>query len=305
MKKFKDIVNNLSINKKVYGIDEAVIDPPHKDRAEFLFDEDGLIRKSIKAQIYNLLSDWKKNIDKDFDITEIHLKGSLLGYQYSSDSDLDISVKTTLTDEEIKEISSALPDGKFIKVDGKDTLHPLDFFLLSKDSVDPSLDNFDFYYDLGNDKWLKESEPYKSDLSVNYVLKVGSFLIDGINIAIGKSDKNMLEYSFYEEIDSKNQDFNEEERKKLLAKKYDDAKVSLEELRLAKFIFLSMRREGYRDGEKIPFYVSIQKETENPHSLFGEVFQKSIERMKIREKLETQIKEVENFLEEKKPIEEK
>ena len=303
-KSIRDLFSSSQIPKRK-TIKESIIDPPHKEKAKFLFDEKGKVKKEVKKQIYGILRDWKKQINFDFEIESIHLKGSLLGYQWNSEADLDVSVKTTMSKEQIEEISKILPDGNFLKVNGEDTLHPIDFFFLDKDSDSGDLQKYDYLYDLDKNEWIKQSEKYSSDLSVNYVLKVGEFFIDGIFMAMGNAEKDMMEYKFYESIVSGDQDFEEEERKKLLARKYEVIKTDLEQLRLSKFIFLSLRREGYREGEKIPFKISFEEDKDNPHTLFGEVFQKSLERMKIRENLEEKIEKVTEFLEDNKSIDDK
>lgn len=295
----KDLFSKRQLPVK--NISESIIDPPHKERAKFLFEKDGTIKKEVKKHIYSILRKWKKQINFDFEITALHLKGSLLGYQWNHEADLDISVHTTMTKEQISEVEDIIPNGNFIQIDGKDTLHPLDFYLFGKDEEEQDLERYDFLYDLDKDEWIKESDKYSSDLSVNYVLQVGGFFIDGIFIAIGNSEKDMMEYEFYNHITSGDQDFEEEEKRKMLAKKYEVIKADLEQLHLAKFMFLSMRREGYRDGEKVPFKLTFEGDKDNPHMFFGEVFQKAIERMKIREKLEEEIIKVKEFIENNKP----
>ena len=76
--------------KRLLGLQESILDTPQKQRSFDVFTEDGKIRKELKEQIYSILRKWKKQINFNFDIEAINLKGSLLGFQYTDESDLDV-----------------------------------------------------------------------------------------------------------------------------------------------------------------------------------------------------------------------
>ena len=76
-------------------LQESILDPPSKKRADWLFDENEKVRKDVKKQIYSILRKWKEQINFDFEIEAIK-QGSALVSVYRR-SDIDVTVLTTMT----------------------------------------------------------------------------------------------------------------------------------------------------------------------------------------------------------------
>jgi len=89
-----------------------------------------------------------------------HLVGSITGYYYSPDSDLDINLVLDVSDE----LLLALRDRAKTKVNGQfvpGTKHPINFFVRNET---PSLSAFDGVYDLKRDVWVKKPTDVGVDL---------------------------------------------------------------------------------------------------------------------------------------------
>ena len=98
-------------------------------------------------------------LTKDTAIESVFIVGSLTGYRYTPDSDLDVSVTLDIDDAELEKFRDLTK-----KVNGQElagTKHPVNFYFLNED-VD--LSRYDSVYDLAEDKWVKEPSDIGVDL---------------------------------------------------------------------------------------------------------------------------------------------
>lgn len=301
MAKLSTILKRIS-GEPEESINESILDPENKTYATWLIDDNGKINKEIKKQIYGLLRKWRDQVKFKFDIEGIECKGSLLTKRYTETSDLDVTVHVNMTKEQINDVWSILPQGNKIIVDGKETQHPLDFFLVPKDEKTP-LDNVDALYDIANEKWIKEPVEYKNDIPLNYLVNVANFFINGCSVALTNYENDRHVYEFYKGIDTTTKEISEDEKQKAITDKKMDLKADLDALKLANHMMSAFRREAYADDPSI-FGISIETTSDNKHVSLNEQLEKLLEKFGIRQQIKAKIDECEKLLEADLPHEE-
>jgi predicted nucleotidyltransferase len=286
--------------KKLLGLrdelQESILDPPHKERADWLFNEDGKIKKEIKSQIYSILRKWREQINFKFDIDAIKLKGSSIGFQYTAESDIDVTVLTSMTKEQVAEVKDISPSGAKLEIDGEESLHKIDFYFLPK-GEDLEEKNMDNIYDLGNDKWVKKTDSYSMELPYSYGIHVASFFLNGIDLAISQFFRDKREFEVYQALDSEKQDITEDEKKEAMNRKILDLKADVDQLNMISHLISAFRKEAYKD-EPFEISISLKKENEgNPHQSLNEIVAKILERFGYRDKLKQLAEEGKKFIE--------
>lgn len=292
------------IFNKIEGINESIIDPPQKEKQPlWLVDENDHFNKEIKNQIYGILRKWRDQINFKFDIEDIILKGSILTPRRTEDSDADVTVHTDMTKEQRDSIIDIVPRGNKIIVDGKETNHPIDFYILSKGEETPEK-NLDAIFDIGHDKWIKRPDTnYSLDIPLNYALEVSNFFINGAAIAMSNYDNDKAMYEFYKSLDPETQDIDKEEKEKALVEQRKKLQADCDALNVCQHMLVAFRHEAYED-ESQPFKISIELTNDNPHNTINEVMLKLFEKFGIRQKLKEKSEECAKLLEDEKPHEE-
>lgn len=293
------------IFNQIEGINESILDPPQKEKQPlWLVDENDHFSPEIKKQIYRILRKWRDQINFKFDIDAILLKGSILTPRRTEDSDADITVKTNMTKEQRDSIIEIVPRGNKIIVDGAETQHPLDFYILAKDEETPER-NLDAIFDIGNDRWIKKPDvDYKLDIPLNYAVEVSNFFINGATIAVTNYDTDKSIYEFYKGLDPETQDIEKEEKDKALVAQRKKLQADYDALNVCQHMLSAFRHEAY-DNEPQPFKISVELTNDNPHNTMNEVMLKLFEKIGLRQKLKDKSEECGRLLDEDKPHEEK
>lgn len=293
------------IFNQIEGINESILDPPQKEKQPlWLVDENDHFNPEIKKQIYRILKKWRDQINFKFDIDAILLKGSILTPRRTEDSDADITVETNMTKEQRDSIIEIVPRGNKIIVDGAETQHPLDFYILAKDEETPER-NLDAIFDVGNDKWIKKPDvDYKLDIPLNYAVEVSNFFINGATIAITNYDTDKSIYEFYKGLDPETQDIEKEEKDKALVAQRKKLQADYDALNVCQHMLSAFRHEAYDDDPQ-PFKISVELTNDNPHNTMNEVMLKLFEKIGLRQKLKDKSEECGRLLEDDKPHEEK
>jgi predicted nucleotidyltransferase len=98
-------------------------------------------------------------LTKDLSVEAVFIVGSLTGFRYTPDSDLDVSVTIDLDDAALEELRDETKgiEGELLA----GTKHPVNFYFLNEVG---KLDNYDSVYDFVEDKWIKEPSDIGVDL---------------------------------------------------------------------------------------------------------------------------------------------
>lgn len=282
LKKFKDEATN--------SIRESIIDIPHKEYCSDVLTDNDKLQPSVRKQILSTIKKWQDQLDFDFEIKKIVAKGSLFTKRYTDTTDLDVTLYTDLSQEELDEIFDIIPKGQNIE----GTQHPIDFYILI-DGEDVPEKNFDNAYDVEKNKWIKRTAEYDNELPLEYVMQTCNFFINGCVIALNNYDNDKILYEYYSKITSEKYDISNNELQTILEDKKNDLLADLDGLKVAAHMISSFRREAYEEEPNI-FSISIEILNDNAHNSINEQLSKIISKFGILEKLRNAIKECEELL---------
>jgi predicted nucleotidyltransferase len=253
----------------------------------------------IRKQIFDIIKKWKDNLKTEFKIIKVEAKGSLLTKRYTEDSDLDVSIYTDLTRAQADKLWDIIPKGTMIISKGKETKHPIDFFIVAKGEKIPE-QNVDAIFSLTDNKFVKKPKEYKNEIPFNYLLNVANFYINGCSIALSNYENDKTLYNFYKNLDPKTQEITEDEKNKYLSEQLRKLTADGDALKLANHLITSFRREVYDEKDPNPFEISIKLNVNNVHVSLNEQLLKLMEKLNLRQQLKAKEKECEDFIKKEK-----
>lgn len=280
------------------ALSESILDPPQKEYAEWLI-KDGKMNASIRKQILDTIVKWKKHINTEFKVIKVEAKGSLLTKRFTEDSDLDVSIYTDLSRTEADKLWDIMPKGNKIISKGKETKHPIDFYIVAKGETIPE-QNVDAIFSITENKFIKKPKEYKNEIPFNYLLSVANFYINGCSIALTNYENDKTLYNFYKNLDPKTQEITEDEKNKYLSEQLRKLTADGDALKLANHLITSFRREVYDEKDPNPFEVSIKLNVNNVHVSLNEQLLKLMEKLNLRQQLKEKEKECEEFIKKEK-----
>lgn len=283
-------------------LNESTLDPIQKTRCKDLFigPEYNTIKSSVKNQILDNLYNWLKKMGYDYEqvITSIRIEGSSIGFQYTPTSDIDVSIISSIPDNEIDKLWKLLPNGQCVK----GTEMPINYYMLRSNETDTDKATTDIY-DLLNDKFTKQTplEEIKREIPYSYVIEVAKFFTAGIDDRINELEADKTELEFLKKLTDK--EIKEEEKKDLIARKETEIKADLDSIYVAHCMLKSLRHQAYgKKGEgdgwyPIPIILEL-KDTEkfdDPNHSISNLVYKMIEQLGYFKKLEDLEKEREKL----------
>ena len=273
---------------------ESIIDIPQKEYCKGVLTEEGKLDPTLRRQIIQTIYDWTQVIDFDFSVYKIVAKGSLLTKRYNDTTDLDITVYTDLTKEQLDTVYNLIPRGENVKVDSEETSHAIDIYILTGNEK-LNMNDIDNCYDVAKDEWIKRSDEYDAEIPLNYALEVANFFINGCTIALSNYHNDKIMYEYYNSLDTSTQEITEKEKTKALAEVKSSLQADLDGMRLALYMISSFRHDVYGEDAN-PFHISIDITSENPHNSLNEVMAKLIEKFNIKDELRNCVKECEELI---------
>lgn len=272
------------------SLKESIVDIPHKDYCSDVLTSDDRLQPQVRNQIVKTVRKWKDQIPFNFKVVGLMAKGSLLTKRYTDTSDLDVSIYTDMSKEQLDEIFDIIPKGAMI--DG--TQHPLDFYVLTKEDI-TNTENLDNIYDVAHNEWIKRTEEYSNELPIDYVMQACNFFINGCVIAINNYENDKILYSYYRGLSSEEHDISDDELKEILSDKKKELMADLDGLKMAMHMVSSFRHEAYDNKDNI-FGLSIEVISDNVHNTINEQMQKVLEKFGIMERLKSSITECKKLL---------
>lgn len=272
------------------SLKESIIDIPHKDYCNDVLTSEDRLQPRVRKQIISTVKKWRDQTPFSFKVIGLMAKGSLLTKRYTDTSDLDVSIYTDMSKEQLNEIFDIIPKGNTIN----GTEHPLDFYVLTKDDVTDTK-NLDNIYDVAHDKWVKRTEEYSNELPIDYIMQACNFFINGCVIAINNYENDKILYSYYKDLSSEEHDISDDELKEILSDKKKDLTADLDGLKMAMHMVSSFRHEAYDDRDNV-FNLSIEVISENVHNTVNEQMQKVLEKFGIMDRLKYSIEECKRLL---------
>jgi len=147
----------MSIFMKPYTKEYSVIDPIKPG-----FDENIIQHDKVVPALRNKILKAVEKISEDInhDVKKVWIIGSTMTYQYTDDSDIDVTLflERNLEDDEFLELNKIAHEKYNEKLyAGK---HPITFYFAKKRFLKYKADGI---YDLINEKWIKKSEGLSED----------------------------------------------------------------------------------------------------------------------------------------------
>ena len=283
-------------------LNESTLDPIQKTRCKDLFigPEYETIKSSVKNQILDNLYNWLKKMGYDYEqvITSVRIEGSSIGFQYTPTSDIDVSIISSIPDNEVDKLWKLLPNGQCVK----DTEMPINYYMLRSTETDTDKATTDIY-DLLNDKFIKQTplEEIKREIPYSYVIEIAKFFTAGVDDRINELEADRAELEFLKKLTDK--EIKEEEKADLISRKETEIKADLDSIYVAHCMLKSLRHQAYgKKGEDngwypIPLILEL-KDTEkfdDPNHSISNLVYKMIEQLGYFEKLEKYEKEREKL----------
>ena len=283
-KRLKTTWNNKSLT-------ESELDPVNKTRCRDLFDENEVLLPNVKAYILELLEKFKKECQYPFEVKKLFLIGSSTGYQYTLTSDIDVTVESTLTEEQIKDAYNLLPHNVLLP----GTNRPINFFCMPDDKTLKEEDAENIY-DVLNDTWIKKSEKNKVVLPYQYIKDLSRFFIDGAELALSRYRQDKQEIEIYRGMDVEKHEITQEEKIEKISQKLVDLRNDIDALRLIHHIIYSFRGEGF-SGQLFRVNIELANKGDPRYSPNNLVY-KMIDRFGYLEKLKVTAKEGDELIKE-------
>lgn len=283
-KRLKTTWNNKSLT-------ESELDPVNKTRCRDLFDENEVLLPNVKAYILELLEKFKKECQYPFEVKNIFIIGSSTGYQYTLTSDIDVTIESTLTAEQIKDAYDLLPHNVLLP----GTNRPINFFCMPDDKTLKEEDAENIY-DVLNDTWIKKSEKNKVVLPYQYIKDLSRFFIDGAELALSRYRQDKQEIEIYRGMDVEKHEITQEEKIEKISQKLVDLRNDIDALRLIHHIIYSFRGEGF-SGQLFRVNIELANKGDPRYSPNNLVY-KMIDRFGYLEKLKVTAKEGDELVKE-------
>lgn len=261
---------------------ESILDPIHKNLSNEIFNSNEELKPDVLDYILETFMNWWGALGYEVDsIDNIIIIGSMIGYQYADNSDIDVNIQVSISNNEIKEIIRLLPNGNLLP----NTDHPINYYL-TKDSK--NVENADNAYDLLSNKWIKKPEKINVNIPYNYVLEVAKLFMDAIDLRVNEYKRDKQELKMYKDfLNDETLEVNKDEINDMLALKETELIADLDSLYVAYKMIKSFRHEAF-DEEFEPYFL-INIEIANPNFSVNNMVYKILENFGYLKKLEEYI----------------
>jgi hypothetical protein len=273
---------------KTYGsyLKESILDPVRDNLCNDIWrKEDKLLKPFVKEKILSIFYEWMKNLKIDKKPDAIKLVGSMAGYQYNDQSDIDINIEISLNKDRIERIRKLLPNGNLLS--GTD--HKINFYISNKTS---SEEIFNGIYDVLKDKWIKKPRKntkdsssgihsyYKSclDQAISWARKI-SLDLDEIN----RHEIELKMYNYF--FDNEEFKLDKDELKQYIQIKENNIKSSYDILKMNLHMLKSFRREPYNDIDRKFNSQIARNDIVNPDFSLNNIIYKILEKFEYIDKI--------------------
>ena len=260
-------------------INESILDTIQNERCRDLFSDDETVSDDVVDFILKTYKDWESQLKVKPVIKSMYMTGSLLGFMYSSTTDLDVHVTLDCTDDELFEFKKTRP----ALVNIPNTAHPIEITLKN---TPEAFESDESVYDLLNRKMVKLVKKEEiSEVPDVYISRITKFYMDSIDIAIGNADREINDLNTIEEK-LRDGRLKEEDYKKAVLEKKDNLKAALDGLSLL-FDMMRSFRAATMNHHDLPFKISIEMGSmpNDPHYQVNEMIYKTFAKYGYRERL--------------------
>lgn len=259
-------------------LNESVLDPVQEKLSPALW-QNNKIKKSAKMHMLKKLEIWLKNYTDKLP-KEIYLLGSMAGFQYGQNADIDINIVIDLSDEKLKELVPLLPNGHNLP----GTEHPVNYYL-SKEK-DPQWEKSGPLYNVLKDEWIRKPDKEEAQSvvqSYREIIEIARFFTSGLDSVMSEYYRDAADYKTYELYLA---DANEQEKqdiKELMQFKLQEIIADIHSVRVGYHVMFSLRKEAFKDEKFFKLHTEIT--TENPNLSINNIIYKYVERLGYLDKV--------------------
>jgi len=258
---------------------ESVLDPIRDHLAKDVWIDDGnRLMPKHKKYILDTLNKWLKKMDIDVEPSQIAIIGSIAGYQYAKNSDIDVNVVIDISEEKMKELFPLLPNETPLP----GTQHPVNYYLAQ--DAGENVKKKDAAYDMLADKWIRKPKMSDAKVPYSYVLEISKFFMAGIESRINEYERDKRELDLYEDyLKDADTKIDIDELTSMVEVKKTEIKADLDALLVALRMVKGFRKEAFEPDYEPNFLITM--ETKNPDFRMENLVYKMIERFGYLDKL--------------------
>jgi len=246
---------------------ESILDPLQEKLSPELWDENKTLKKSVKIHIVKKLETWLRS-QTSKKIKKMFILGSMCGYQYTRDSDIDVNFVMDVTDEERKEIAESMM-AELNEKNLSGTKHPVNYFISQK--FRPNWKTDGPLYDLLKDKWVsepKENEQKSVIGNFRAVTEIARFFIAGLDLMISEFYADVAAYENYtENLHTAKTKEDKKDLENLINFKLQEIVADIDGVYVAKHMVWALRKEAFEKGEGLDINTKIDIKDSNNFSI--------------------------------------
>jgi len=235
-------------------LNESILDSVKDKLSPDLWATDSKLKPSAKSFIVSRLKSWLKTVSSK-EIQHLFLLGSMSGYQYSPDADVDVNFVIDISDDRLKELSKILPNGHNLP----GTQHPVNYYISNK--VKEEWKKSGPVYDILKERWI--SKPSKKDAInpyTNYraVSEVSRFFINAVESSISEFNADVANYQAYISFLEDAQESEKDEIQDKINQKLYEIVADIDAVDIAYHMVYALRKEAFETNKPINIKTEIK-----------------------------------------------
>ena len=253
------------------------------------------LKTSLKAYILAKFRTWLKAHAGTEEIKKAFFLGSMTGFQYNEEADLDINIVVDLPDKRIKELSKLLPNGHNFP----GTKHPINYYISNK--IRKEWEKSGPIYDILKDKWIVEPSKKTDKMPIvrNFraVVEIARFFLAGLDSALSEYESDKAAYLTYKEYLKTSDEEDKDEIKRLLKFKLNELVADTDGIFIARHIIHALRTEAFEHESEV-LKIITKIEIKDANTSINNLIYKYLERLGYQEKITKVLEEKEKWTKE-------
>jgi hypothetical protein len=273
---------------QIKNLKESILDPIKDKLNPDLWNNEKL-RKSAKTFILKKIETWLDAMGVKHEIKHVFIIGSMAGYQYNDQADIDVNIVVSIPNEKAEKIRKILPNGHMLP----GTKHPVNYYI--ENSIKKEWKKGPIY-DVLKDTWInKPSKEKMKPVIGNFraVIEIARFFIAGIDAAISEYESDIHAYETYNSYLDDAKDDKEEVEQEMERKK-NEIIADLDSILIAKHMIKALRKEAFEKEAK-ELEISTVIEMKSADTSINNLIYKYIERLGYFEKINKILNEREKW----------
>lgn len=272
---------------KDFLLNDSVLDSIKDDLSKELWSGNKL-KPTAKSFIVNRLKTWLKTVTEK-EPAHIFLIGSMAGYQYSPDADIDINFVVDIKDERVEELAKILPNGHNLP----NTNHPINYYISNE--VKDDWKKSGPVYDVLKERWIERPKKEENTSVVqNYraVSEIGRTFIAAAEHSISEFNSDIQNFQAYESYLENAADDEREEIKKLGVAKLYEIVADIDSIFILKHLIKALRKEAFAES---PVEISVEIKMKDSNTSINNLIYKYLEQLGYLDKFDNILEQREKW----------